>query len=170
MFDFRGGTLIAATITTGLVAGLLYAFACAVMLGLHQADDRTFIDAMQRINVAILNGWFMVCFFGSLILIALAGVLYFRSSGGMIVWWISAALVLYIAVLGITMGINVPLNNELAAAGPIDRIVDPHAVRVHFETAWVRWNIVRAVAATAAFGCLTWALVLSGRISASASN
>ena len=39
------------------------------------------------------------------------------------------------------------------------------AVRERFdETKWVRWNLVRAVATTVAFGCLTWALVLHGRM------
>jgi uncharacterized membrane protein len=38
------------------------------------------------------------------------------------------------------------------------------AVRSAFrETRWVIWNAVRAVATTAAFSCLVWALVLNGR-------
>ena len=77
--------------------------------------------------------------------------------------WIVAALVLYVATLVITIGFNVPLNNELAAAGDADRIADLGAVRERFEASWVRWNIARAVASTAAFGCLIWALVLHGR-------
>ena len=32
------------------------------------------------------------------------------------------------------------------------------SVRAHFETTWVRWNIVRAVFCTGSFGCLVWAL------------
>jgi uncharacterized membrane protein len=43
----RLGSLIAATITTGLIAGLFFAFACAVMPGLHRTEDRTFVDAMR---------------------------------------------------------------------------------------------------------------------------
>jgi uncharacterized membrane protein len=53
----------------------------------------------------------------------------------------------------------------------IDRsIINPlfmatFAVRERFDEAkWVRWNLVRAVATTVAFGCLTWALVLHGRM------
>ena len=57
--------------------------------------------------------------------------------------WIAAALVLYVATLVITIGFNVPLNNELAAAGDPDRIRDLAAVRERFEAAWVRWNIAR---------------------------
>ena len=70
---------------------------------------------------------------------------------------------LYLAVVVVTMVVNVPLNNRLAAAGDADRIPDIAAVRSAFEGAWVRWNVVRAVLSTAAFGCLAWALVLWGR-------
>ena len=52
---FRSGALAAATLTTGLMAGLYYAYAYSVMLGLSRTDDRTFVSAMQQINVAILN-------------------------------------------------------------------------------------------------------------------
>jgi uncharacterized membrane protein len=55
----------------------------------------------------------------------------------------------------------VPLNNELAAAGDIDQIADLTTVREHVEADWVPWNVWRAVASFAAFGCLTWALALT---------
>ena len=57
-----------------------------------------------------------------------------------------------------------PRNNEIKAAGDIDRMADPHGVRERFdEDRWVRWNHVRAFASTAAFGLLAWALVESGQ-------
>jgi uncharacterized membrane protein len=65
--------------------------------------------------------------------------------------------------LVITYRVNIPLNNELESAGPPGRIVDPAGVRERFEMTWVRWNIVRAVLCTVAFGCLCWALILHGR-------
>ena len=37
------------------------------------------------------------------------------------------------------------------------------AVRERFEATGVRWNLVRAVVSTAAFGCLAWALALYGQ-------
>ena len=78
-----------------------------------------------------------------------------------------AALVLYVVMLVITARLNIPLNNALDAAGAPDGVADLGQVRERFEATWVRWNIVRAVVSTAAFGCLAWALVVSGRISAS---
>jgi uncharacterized membrane protein len=74
------------------------------------------------------------------------------------------ALVLYLAVVVITVVVNVPLNDGIKAAGEPDSIVDLAQVREQFnEARWVRWNLVRVVATTAAFGCLAWALVLLGR-------
>jgi uncharacterized membrane protein len=162
----RGASLVAATLTMGLMAGLFYAYACSVMLGLGRAGDRTFVDGMQRINVAILNGWFFLSFFGALLLTALAGVLHLGADWRSVLPWIVGAFALYVVTLVITMGLNVPLNNALAAAGDPDRIADLAAVREHFEAPWVRWNLARALTCTAAFGCLAWALLLHGRIAA----
>jgi uncharacterized membrane protein len=159
----RSVTLIAATITTGLAAGVFYAFACSVMLGLNRTDDRTFVSAMQRINVSIINPWFMLSFIGALVFTVLAAVLRIPGGGGGVLPWIVAALVLYLAVVIITGGVNVPLNNALEAAGNPDAIAEIAAVRARFEATWNRWNIVRAVVSTLSFGCLTWALVLHAR-------
>ena len=64
----------------------------------------------------------------------------------------------------ITLAINVPLNDEIKAAGEPGGIADLAAVRARFhEARWVGWNLFRAVASTVAFGCLAWALVLYGR-------
>jgi uncharacterized membrane protein len=98
-----------------------------------------------------------------LVFTALAVVLHLHADWRGVLPWIAAALVLYAASLLITIDFNVPLNNELAAAGDPDHIADLAAVRERFEASWVRWNIARAVASTAAFGCLIWALVLHGR-------
>ncbi len=159
----RGATLVAATVAVGLSAGLFYAFAVSVMPGLSRTDSRTFVDAMQRINVAIVNPWFLISFLGAPALTIVAAALHLRGDGRAVLPWIAAAIMLLGVALVITIGFNIPLNNALDAAGPPDRIADLAQVRERFEATWVRWNIARAVASTAAFGCLTWALVLYGR-------
>jgi uncharacterized membrane protein len=160
---FQGITLVMATMTVGLIAGLLAAFSYSVMPGLAGTDDRAFVDVMQRINVAIINGWFGFCFFGGLVFTALAAVLHFSGDERAALPWIIGAFVLYGAALIITLRVNVPLNNALEAAGNPDRIADLSAVRERFEDKWVRWNTIRAVVSVAGFGCLTWALVQFGR-------
>src|SRR3954467_2472334 len=127
-------TLIGATITKGLMAGLFAAYSYAVMPGLAGAGDRTFVEAMQQTNAAILNGWFGLCFGGAVVFAAAAVLLHLGRPG---LPWIVAGLVLYGAVLVVTFRVNVPLNDALAAAGP-----DLAAARAMFEGTWVRWNVV----------------------------
>ena len=152
--DWRTAALVAAVITNGLMAGLFAAYSYAVMPGLGRAGDRTFVEAMRQTNAAILNGWFGVCFGGALVFSVAAVLLHLGRPG---LPWIVAGLVLYGAVLAVTFRVNIPLNDALAAAGESD----PAAARAAFEGAWVRGNVVRAVLSTGAFGCLTWALVVT---------
>lgn len=115
---------------------------------------------MQSINATIVNGWFAISFFGPVVLTAVAAVLYLPDGNHGVLGWIVAALVLYAATIAITAAVNVPLNNELAVAGDAERIADLAALRAHFEPAWVRWNVVRAMTSTGALGCLVSALAL----------
>ncbi|MER0479791.1 anthrone oxygenase family protein [Streptomyces sp. Edi2] len=183
-------TLLVATLGAGLMAGLFAAFAYAVMPGLGRSADRTFVQAMQNINRAIINGWFLLPFLLPIPLLALATVLAWSGPGQVALPWILAALVLYLAAFFVTGGVNVPLNSALdnAALGdgrdgpntagssgssgsaggsggsgaPADRPGGLKAARESFEGRWVTWNIVRALAHTAAFGTLAWALFLHG--------
>jgi uncharacterized membrane protein len=161
----RALSLIAATMSMGLMAGVFGLYAHTVMPGLGRTDDRTFVGAFQAIDRAIINPWFLAGgFVGALVFTALAAVLHVPADRRSVLPWIAVALVLYLAVFVITVGVNVPLNDAIKAAGDPDRIADLAAVRERFDEArWVRWNNVRTVASTAAFGCLAWALVLFGR-------
>ncbi|MFE3457534.1 DUF1772 domain-containing protein [Nocardiopsis aegyptia] len=159
----QGLALGSAALAMGLIAGFFYAYACSVMFGLARVDDRTFIDSMQWINATVRNRWFAPGFFGALLLTALAVLLHLPRGRRRVLPWAAPALALYAAAFGITLGINVPLNQELAAAGNPALLRDPAAVRAAFEGPWTVWNTVRTVAATAALACLLRALVVYGR-------
>ncbi|MFE9702734.1 DUF1772 domain-containing protein [Streptomyces sp. NPDC005930] len=162
MKALQQATLILATLATGLMAGLFAAFAYSVMPGLARSSDRTFVEAMQNINKAILNPVFMLPFMAAIPLLGLAIVLAWRGHGRSALPWLIAALALYLLAFVVTSGLNVPLNDQLAKAGDPDHIKDSAAVRENFESTWVAWNIVRALLHTAAFGLLLWALILFG--------
>jgi uncharacterized membrane protein len=164
----RGASLVAALLATALQAGLYYAFAVSVMPGLRQAGGRTFIDAMQQINVAILNPWFFLTFLGAPLLTVAAALLHLSGTARAVLPWIAAAAVLCVVGVLVTGAVNVPLNEALAAAGPPDRIADPARALARFEASWARWNVVRALLFASALGCLAWALVIYGRVRATA--
>jgi uncharacterized membrane protein len=160
---FQGAALIAATMAMGLMAGVFGLYSHAVMPALRGVDDRTFVSAFQTLDRGIINPLFMTWFFGALVLPAGAAALHLGE--GAVLPWVVAALVLYVVVVVITLSVNVPLNDALKAAGDPDRIADLAAVRARFDEArWASWNLVRAIASTAAFGCLCWALVEYGRL------
>jgi uncharacterized membrane protein len=164
---FRGGALLLAVITTGIATGVFQLYAHTVMPGLGKTDDRTFVGGFQALDRAIINPLFMFCFAGAFAFTGLAAVLSFKADTRRLMPWLIAALVLYLVVMVITFGVNVPRNDALKAAGSPDSITDLAAVRERFnEELWVRWNYVRTIASTAAFVLLTWALVLYGRVTA----
>ena len=156
-----GGVLAAAILTTGLMAGVFWIFSNTIMPGLRHTDDRTFVGAFQSIDRAIMNPWFMMAFFGALVLTGLAAALHFTGDRRHVLPWLGAAFVLYLIAVVITMAVNVPLNDALKAAGDPARIGDLAAVRQHFhEARWSAWNLVRTLTSTAAFGCLIAAAML----------
>jgi uncharacterized membrane protein len=159
----QGAALTAATMTMGLMAGVFGIYAHAVMPGLDETDDRTFIGAFQAVDRAFMNPLFMLWFLGALAFSGLAAALHLGGAPSVLPW-IAAAVVLYAVVFVITIAVHVPLNDALKAAGEPDRIADLAAVRERFDAArWASWNVVRAIATTAAFGCLCWGLVQYGR-------
>jgi uncharacterized membrane protein len=156
----QGATLVAATMTIGLMAGVFGLYAHAIMPGLGKTDDRTFVGAFQSIDRAIINPWFISTFVGALIFTGLAAVLQVGEDGQSVLPWIAAAFALYLAAFVITIRVHVPLNDEIKAAGNPDHIADLATVRGRFDEArWARWNVVRAVASTVALGCLALALM-----------
>ena len=155
-----GIVLAVAVIAMGLLAGLNYDWAITVMPALTAAEDRTLVDAMQQ---SLDNPAFPLTYLAPRALAA-AALVYARRSGlPETARWILAGLALYAVAVLVTGAIHLPLNEDLKDAGAPARIEDLAAVRDDFAGPWVAWNIVRALAATGAFACLTWALVLSGR-------
>ena len=157
-------TLMAATLTMGLVVGVIALYAHTIMPGLRKTDDRTFVAAFQQIDRAIINPWFMITAFGgALVLTLVAGI---ANRGTPALPWIAAAFGLYLVAVIITVAVNVPLNDAIKAAGDPARI-DVTQVRAQFyEARRAAWNLVRVATSGPAFGLLAWALVLCGRATA----
>jgi len=158
---FRAITLLGATMTMGLAAGVFAIFAHTIMPGLHNTDDRTFVGAFQAIDRAIVNPWFMTtAFVGALVLTTAAAI---SNRGTPALPWIAAALVLYLVAVVVTLAVNVPLNDAIKAAGDSANIDVTHVREQFRESRWAAWNLVRVATTTSAFGLLAWALVLFGR-------
>ena len=144
-----------AVVATGLQAGTYYTWASGVMPGLARVNDRTFVNAFQQMNIAIVNPVFMASFFGAPALAVAAAVVTRGPARPLVI----AGAALAMATLVITAAGNIPLNNALDRAGPVDKIIDVASLRQSFEKPWVRLNIMRAVTSTASLTALAWAAV-----------
>lgn len=149
------------TITVGLMSGIYLAFTTAVMPGLRDADDRSFIASMQAINTRIQNPWFLTVFMGSLLLPIALAVMLIAGGGGTARRWGIASAVLATIPFAITVGGNVPLNDALAAAGRASGIANPAAVRHAFEGPWTRLNLWRTVTSVLTFAALIRTLLVA---------
>ncbi|HRD60740.1 MAG TPA: hypothetical protein PL137_07540, partial [Nocardioides sp.] len=64
----RGSVLLVAAVVAGLQAGTYFTWSTGVMPGLARVDDRTFVAAVQQMNIAIVNPVFIATFLGAPIL------------------------------------------------------------------------------------------------------
>lgn len=154
---------MAATVTTGLMAGMFFAFSFSVMPGLTRVDDRTFVVAMQQVNAATNeSAAFGLTFSVAFVLLGAAAVVHHRLGLRTATWWILAALALYTVAVGITVAVHIPLNEALDGAGHPGQ-EQLASVRSSFEQPWNSAHIVRTLTGTLALGCLSLAGSARGR-------
>ena len=163
MFTITNLLLVLAVITTALMAGLFYTWACSVTIGLGSLPDAEYIAAMQAINRAILNPLFFAGFFGAALFLPITTYLHYSSATSPRFWFLLAATLLYlVGVLGITLIGNVPLNETLdrfsLTAATAQKI---STQRFAFEQPWNKLNLLRAVAGILALVMVVLACICS---------
>jgi uncharacterized membrane protein len=150
-------TLFAA-LGCGVVAGVFFAFSTFVMKALSRLPPGEGMAAMQSINVAVLNPWFMGAFLGTGAgcLLALITSIWRWHEPGAIYSLVGSGLYL-VGTLLVTIVFNVPRNESLASVAP----ADPDSVRVwaDYVASWTAWNHVRTAAALAAAASFSVALI-----------
>lgn len=163
-----GPLLVASVLCTGLMAGLFFAYDVSVMPGLAELDDRTYAAAMQRFN-AVIDGspLFGLVFLATLGLTVASAIMAFRKKRLAVAMPLVVAAVCYLAVLVITVAVNLPLNAELAALGNPATAKDLPGVIEDFKSVWVPVNVVRTVLCLLSLGALCSALLRYGRATAS---
>ena len=123
--------VLLATVGSGLMAGLFFAFSTAVMPGLRELPADQARAAMRRINVRIQNPLFLLLFVGTAVL----GVI------GAFAGEIIAGALYVVGSFLLTMFVNVPMNNRL------EKTDDEYWPTYLSE--WTMWNHVRGLACTA---------------------
>ncbi len=134
------------------MAGVLLAFSISVLPGLKTLPVPVAISSMQSANAAILNPLFLILFMGTALSCVVAAALSPFTDSGPSALIITGAVLYVVGCVAVTVTLNVPLNDALAAADPTTAA--GAAAWEDFSTKWVLWNNVRTVAATAACAVL----------------
>jgi len=152
----------AGLISSGLVAGLLYGWLVSVIPGTLRVDDDGYVQTMQRINVAIINPAFLLPFLGTPFILAAAAFATHRAGDhrrAILIGW--AAAVYLVGVIGVTLGGNVPLNDQLDRFDLASAVGDQiEGARTGYEGPWNRWHRIRTIASIAAFAMTAVATLL----------
>lgn len=151
---------------SGLIAGLLFSYACSVNLGLHHLGDPEYVKAMQGINIEIQNFYFFTVFMGLLLLLPFSTWLSFSITyKAPFYLWLLASIIYFAGVFGITLFGNVPLNNQMAVINLSTVNSETlSAFRHHFESSWTSYHMIRTVASIISF-ILTIIAILKSNVS-----
>ncbi|GGG02375.1 membrane protein [Rhodococcoides trifolii] len=136
---------VVAAIGSAVIGGLLFAFSTSVMPALSRQPDSSAAATMQSINSSIQNPLFLSAFMGTAL--ACLGVIVlspFAGSRGSVAM-VAAAAVFVVGTFGVTMLVNVPLNDRLAGLDPIAA----QQLWVEYASRWTVWNHVRTASAVA---------------------
>ncbi len=156
-------SLFISILSAGLMAGLFFGWAVSVNLGLARVSDRTYVSTMQAINRAIVNPLFIAVFMGTAVVLVAAAVVHAVDGQGKRATWLFVAAGTYIfGVLGVTIGGNIPLNDQLEAfdlEGSGDDAISEQ--RHGYESPWVRWHTARTAASVLALALAALAALIA---------
>ena len=157
----RSVTLALATLTTGLIAGVFYAYTVSVNLGLAEQPDASYVAVENAISDRIENPLFFASFIGAALFLLAALAAHSSRPRSARFWLVALACAFYIGGgLLVTMFVNVPLNEDLARVASDASAGELGRARAAYEDPWNFWNDVRAVSSVLAFVALVGACLL----------
>ena len=142
-------TALAAALGSGVVAGIFFAFSTFVMRALARLPASEGLAAMQSINIAVLNPWFLGVFLGtSLVSLAAVGAALFDLQATRAPYLLLGAALYLLGCVLVTGAANVPLNESLATLEPTSPAAE--TAWASYLTTWTTWNHIRCAASLAA--------------------
>jgi len=142
----------------GLVAGIFYAFSTFIMSALARLLPAQGIEAMQSINITVLNPLFLGVFIGTAVVcvpLALYSVWLWGQPAS--VYLLAGSLLYLIGTFLVTVVYNVPMNKALEKAEPTSS--ESFDLWTVYLAKWTFWNHIRTAAALLASAFFMLALL-----------
>ncbi|GLS34869.1 membrane protein [Mesorhizobium tianshanense] len=129
---------------SGAIFGFFYAWVCSTMWGLDAADPAVAIQAMQAMNASVRNAVFAPAFFGTpVVLLVTAALAYASRLRKAAMAFAAAGLIYLLGGLILTMTVNVPVNEALAAISAPESTAEAQRIWEDYSRPWQIWNTVR---------------------------
>lgn len=138
---------LAAVLFGGAIFGFFFAWICSTMWGLDDADPRVAIEAMQAMNASVRNAVFAPAFFLTPFVMLVAAALARRDGARTSASLQAAAAAVYlVGGLGLTMAVNVPMNEDLAATTIPTSLPQAETIWNDYSDRWQLFNQLRTAA------------------------
>jgi uncharacterized membrane protein len=152
--------VLVAAIGAFIVAGVFYGFSTFIMQALARVPIAEGIRAMQAINIAVINPWFLGVFMGTALLLLVLAVAAALHLGRPAAPYVVLGAICYVfGCFVLTMGRNVPLNDALSRVDPQSEYAA--ALWARYLRDWTWWNHVRTFASFVAAVVLTYAWAIT---------
>lgn len=149
--------VVVAALGATLIAGVFFAFSNFVMRALADLSEDAGVDAMNAINVTVLNPGFFLAFLGTAALcVAIAAISLLGAPVPGRAAILAACLLYLVGCVLVTGLFNVPLNDRLAGVETGSR--EARELWTQYRARWTRWNHVRTAASFAAAALFALAL------------
>lgn len=144
----------------GAIFGFFFAWVCSTMWGLDAANPVVAVAAMQAMNEAVRNAVFFPAFFLTPVVGALTAYVAwrggYRTACGA---FLAASLVYAVGAFLPTATVNVPMNEALAAQGPVESVERAAEIWAAYSPDWQWWNTARTLASGVALLLVGWAML-----------
>jgi uncharacterized membrane protein len=138
---------LASLLLAAAIFGFFYAWVCSTMWGLDATEPAIAIQAMQAMNASVRNAVFFPAFFLTPVVLAVTAAALFRERQGRAGLWFALAAAVYAAGgFGVTVLVNVPMNEALALVEVPASTDTARQIWRSYSDPWQFWNQVRAVA------------------------
>lgn len=153
MKNFMTRTLmLISLLLSGAIFGFFYAWVCSTMWGLDSIDPRIAIQAMQAMNGSVRNAVFAPAFFATPVFLGVTAWVLWRQNYRKSAACFALGGGLYLCFgLVLTMVVNVPMNEALAAIEVPSDIEAARRIWDDYSPRWQFWNQTRTVLSGVSF-------------------
>ena len=134
-----------ALLCTGALFGFFFTMSFSIMPGLDLTAPYSAILANQEIGHATQKSYFAVALIGTPVSLAILLGLLWRSGTKVERIWVAFAFLAFVAMMVVTLTLNVPLNQILDALPIAADQENLSALWFAYSVDWQKWNLLRVL-------------------------